>query len=111
VPKELPPPSIQAAHGKLFMVQKTYPHSLGLSCSFRQWRANTHCRYLHGYAMQVRLSFASADLDTRNWVLNFGGLKEIKQMIIDLLDHRTLVANDDPDMNAFLAAESAALCV
>ena len=40
-------------HGLLMIhrATKTYGHDLGLSVAFRQWRADSHCRYLHGYAI------------------------------------------------------------
>lgn len=75
---------------------KTYPHSIGLSCCFRQWRAtHSHCQFLHGYSLEVRLEFEGA-LDDRNWVVDFGDLKEIKRWLEDTFDHKTLVALDDP---------------
>jgi 6-pyruvoyltetrahydropterin/6-carboxytetrahydropterin synthase len=39
---------------------KTYGDDLGLSVAFRQWRADSHCRYLHGYAIGVRLTFEAS---------------------------------------------------
>jgi 6-pyruvoyltetrahydropterin/6-carboxytetrahydropterin synthase len=68
---------------------KTYTHSQGLSCTFRQHHAkDTHCRFLHG--------FEAVELDDRNWVVNFGGLKEVKKWLEDTFDHKTLIATDDP---------------
>lgn len=76
---------------------KVYTHSVGLSCCFRQWRAtDSHCRFLHGYALQVGITFVSDELDDRNWVQDFGGLKPLKQWLEETFDHKTLVAEDDP---------------
>lgn len=75
---------------------KTYGHEIGLSCAFRQWRAESHCRLLHGYALKIHLEFASTELDVRNWVVDFGGLKSLKGMFEDTFDHKLLVAEDDP---------------
>lgn len=36
---------------------KTYGHNAGLSCAFRQWKANSHCKYLHGYALSFKFVF------------------------------------------------------
>lgn len=81
----------------IYFSTKTYTHAQGLSCCFRQWRAtHSHCQFLHGYAIQVRIEFASESLDSRNWVVDFGGMKEIKQWLADTFDHKTLVAVDDP---------------
>lgn len=80
----------------MFISTKTYGHDLGLSACFRQWRAESHCRFLHGYALAVRLEFAADELDVRNWVVDFGSLKGFKQWLCDTFDHKLLVAEDDP---------------
>lgn len=85
--------------GMLFESGKTYTHAQGLSCCFRQWRAtDSHCRFLHGYSLQVTITFRAAVLDHRNWVVNFGGLKKIKEWLESTFDHKTLVAKDDPEL-------------
>lgn len=83
----------------------------GFSTVFRQWKAtDTHCKYLHGYALSVRVTF-SGDLDQRNWVYDFGGFKRAKTKIngktpkeyLDwLLDHTTIIAEDDPELDTFM---------
>lgn len=81
---------------------KTYGHEEGLSCCFRQWRAvHSHCRFLHGYALSFRLTFATDTLDEHNWCLDFGGLKPIKAWLHDMFDHTLLVASDDPELIEF----------
>jgi 6-pyruvoyltetrahydropterin/6-carboxytetrahydropterin synthase len=75
---------------------KTYGHNIGLSAAFRQWRAESHCRFIHGYALQVRLEFEADDLDQCNWVVDFGGLKSFKTWLENTFDHKLLVAEDDP---------------
>jgi 6-pyruvoyltetrahydropterin/6-carboxytetrahydropterin synthase len=82
----------------------------GYSACFRQWKAEgTHCRFLHGYAVSFRVWF-EGDLDERNWVFDFGGMKRAKTKINDmspkdyfayLLDHTTIVAKDDPYLEQF----------
>lgn len=84
-----------------FVSTKTYCHSVGLSCAFRQWRADSHCKYLHGYALQIKLTFQSNVLDNRNWVVDFGSLKSLKGLLEDQFDHKTLVALDDPELEKF----------
>lgn len=79
-----------------FRSTKTYGHDIGLSCCFRQWRAQSHCSLLHGYAISVRLEFEADVLDASNWVIDFGGLKGVKKMLQDTFDHKLLVAEDDP---------------
>lgn len=75
---------------------KTFGHNLGLSACFRQHRAESHCRLLHGYALAVELVFAAKELDVRNWVVDFGSLKSLKGWLEDTFDHTLLVAEDDP---------------
>jgi 6-pyruvoyltetrahydropterin/6-carboxytetrahydropterin synthase len=79
-----------------FRSTKTFGHDLGLSACFRQWKAKSHCRFLHGYALAVRLEFEADALDDRNWVVDFGGMKPLKAMLEATFDHKLLLAKDDP---------------
>lgn len=88
---------------------KTYDHAEGLSCCFRQWRASSHCRLLHGYALAFRLVFATHELDERHWCYDFGGLKPVKQWLKETFDHTALVAADDPELARFEALHAAGL--
>jgi 6-pyruvoyltetrahydropterin/6-carboxytetrahydropterin synthase len=81
------------------LVTKTYDHNLGLSACFRQHRAKSHCRFLHGYPLSFKLTFGAKELDENNWVIDFGGLKPIKQWLVDTFDHRLVVAADDPKID------------
>jgi 6-pyruvoyltetrahydropterin/6-carboxytetrahydropterin synthase len=82
----------------------------GFSCCFRQWKAETtHCQYLHGYGVSFRVTF-EGDLDSRNWVWDFGGMKRAKTQIDGMspkawmdyiFDHTVIVAKDDPYINNF----------
>ena len=77
----------------------------GFSTVFRQWRANTtHCQYLHGYGVSFKVYF-EGDLDHRNWVWDFGGMKRAKTQIDGMspkewmdymFDHTLICADDDP---------------
>lgn len=80
---------------------KTYGHDIGLSAAFRQWRADSHCRYIHGYALSVHFEFEADELDERNWVVDFGSLKSLKGRLEDTFDHKLLVAEDDPHRHLF----------
>jgi 6-pyruvoyltetrahydropterin/6-carboxytetrahydropterin synthase len=77
---------------------KTYGHEVGLSACFRQWRAQSHCKFMHGYALSVHVEFEADELDVRNWVVDFGSLKSFKAMLEATFDHKTLVAEDDPEL-------------
>lgn len=80
---------------------KKWGHEQGLSCAFRQWRAESHCHFLHGYALAVKFTFEAEELDERNWVVDFGDLKDLKKKVADLFDHKTVVAEDDPALEWF----------
>lgn len=81
---------------------KTYGHDVGLSCAFRQWRAkHSHCRFIHGYALSVHIEFETYRLDDRHWVIDFGGLKSVKEWLKDNFDHKLVVASDDPQLAEF----------
>lgn len=86
-----------------YLSTKTYGHELGLSAVFRQWRATSHCNQLHGYALSFRFVFAATELDHRNWVVDFGGLKGLKLALQHHFDHKTVVANDDPMLEELLS--------
>lgn len=88
-----------------FRSTKTFGHEIGLSAAFRQWRAESHCRLIHGYALAIRLEFEAEELDVRNWVVDFGSLKSLKGMLEDTFDHKLLVAEDDPWISKFKELE------
>ena len=83
----------------------------GYSACFRQWKAeDTHCKFLHGYGISFIVWF-EGNLDERNWVWDFGGMKRAKTQIEGmspkdyftyLLDHTTIVAEDDPYLENFI---------
>ena len=82
----------------------------GFSTVFRQWRAKeTHCSYLHGYGISFKVTF-EGQLDHRNWVWDFGGMKRAKTQIDGMspkawmdymFDHTLIAANDDPELDSF----------
>ena len=82
----------------------------GFSTCFRQWRAEgTHCRFLHGYDVEFEVTF-EGELDYRNWVWDFGGMKRAKNRIDGMqpkewmeymFDHTVVVAEDDPELENF----------
>jgi 6-pyruvoyltetrahydropterin/6-carboxytetrahydropterin synthase len=84
---------------------KTYEPSKGLSCAFRQWRADhSHCSYLHGYSLGVSLHFEASNLNAYNWVIDFGGMDGIWEQLKASFDHATVIAKDDPEMAWFKEA-------
>lgn len=93
------------SENKVYRSTKTYGHDVGLSAAFRQWRAESHCKYIHGYSLKVSFVFeAMMGLDVRNWVVDYGSLKSLKGWLEDMFDHKTLVAEDDPEIEWFREA-------
>jgi len=88
----------------------------GFSTVFRQWKAkDTHCRFVHGYGISFKIYF-EGELDDRNWVWDFGGMKRAKTRIDGLqpkawmdymFDHTMIVAEDDPELKAFQQMDAA----
>ena len=87
----------------------------GYSACFRQWKAEgTHCKFLHGYGVSFKVWF-EGQLDERNWVWDFGGMKRAKGTIDGMnpkawmdymFDHTTIVAEDDPQLASFTEMDS-----
>lgn len=86
-----------------YLSTKTYGHEIGLSCCFRQHRAQSHCHFLHGYALSIHFEFAAEELDSRGWVVDFGSLKSLRGILEDNFDHKLLVAEDDPALDDLCA--------
>lgn len=89
-----------------FRSTKTYGREIGLSCAFRQWRAESHCRLIHGYAIAVHLEFEADALDENHWVVDFGALRSFRAILEDQFDHVLLVAEDDPERGWFEEAHA-----
>lgn len=85
-----------------YMSTKRFGHEIGLSCCFRQWRAESGCRLIHGYALAFKFVFATNELDVRNWCVDFGSLKPLKAILEENFDHTLLVAEDDPKLDVIL---------
>ena len=88
----------------------------GFSTVFRQWKAkDTHCRFVHGYGISFKVYF-EGELDDRNWVWDFGGMKRAKTQIDGMspkawmdhmFDHTMIIAEDDPELQAFKQMDAA----
>ena len=88
---------------------KTYGHESGLSCTFRQPGAVSHCNLLHGYALSFSFKFGCEQLDDKNWVIDFGGLKQLKGWLKANFDHKLVVAKDDPQIQRILKLQDEGL--
>lgn len=81
-----------------YLAGKSYNYDNGWSCVFRNYLADNHCRYPHGYAPRIDLVFGADVLDHRGWVVPFGALAEVKAWLADLFDHKMLVSISDPEL-------------
>ena len=88
----------------------------GFSTVFRQWKAeDTHCRFFHGYGISFKIYF-EGELDHRNWVWDFGGMKRAKTKINGMspkewmdhmFDHTMIIAEDDPFIDSLKLMDNA----
>lgn len=93
---------------KFFSVEKFFPDLL--SVAFRNYAAeHSHCRLVHGHDLSVRLKFAATTLDARNWVVDYGGLKEIKGYLEDTFDHKYIASMSDPNLSDLQKLEAAGI--
>ena len=60
---------------------------------------------MHGYALSFSFTFEATKLDHNGWVVDFGALKELKQALFDMFDHKMLVAQDDPMLESIQDAQ------
>lgn len=93
-----------------FVTTKRYSHERGYSIAYRQWRADSHCRLIHGYAIAIHFEFESDTVDVRNWVADYGGFKSLREFLNDHFDHTLLVAADDPEYATFKMLHEKGLC-
>lgn len=100
-----------------YVSTKHYGPDEGLAVCYRQWRADRKsgrgptelygrteipgCCALHGYALSFYFEFESDTLDARNWVVDFGSLRPLKEFLKESFDHTMLVAEDDPHFEVF----------
>lgn len=96
----------------MYVSTKTYGFDRGFAVAYRQWRADSHCNLLHGYALGFRFEFAVEDngLDVRNWAVDFGSLGTLKDKLEEWFDHTTLVALDDPMFKEFERMHELKMC-
>lgn len=80
------------------------------SCAFRQPQAKSHCQFLHGYRLTAKFWFEANELDENNWVVDFGALKGLKQLLEKQFDHTTCISSSDPHIETFKKLEKLGVC-
>jgi len=93
----------------MYYSTKHYPHDRGLSIAYRNHKAESHCKFLHGYALAITFTFAAEELDRSGFVVDFGGLKSLWAMLENTFDHKLLVAEDDPAIPTLLELDEKGL--
>jgi len=73
----------------------------GFPCTHRQWKADSHCRFVHGYSREFYFEFECTQMTQEQWVVDFGGLSEVKKWLEHMFDHTFLAATDDPYLETF----------
>ena len=72
------------------------------SCAFRQHGAtHSHCHLVHGYQLKAKFYFSASSLDSNNWIVDFGGLKDLKTILNKQFDHTLCIAKNDPLIEIF----------
>lgn len=79
--------------------------------AYRQWRDDKstsdipNCSAIHGYSLSMKFDFICSSLSVRNWCVDFGGLKGLKEFLQSQFDHTLLCAQDDPEIDWYLEAQ------
>ena len=85
-----------------FTCTKRYPE---ICVAHRNWNSGTHCARIHGYARTVEITIVARALDERQWVVDLGALRFIRELLLTEWDHRLLVSDDDPLLEDFKVVE------
>ena len=75
------------------------------SAAFRQPKATSHCKFVHGYRLKAKIWLEANELDSNNWVFDFGSFKEIKTELEKVFDHKLVIDKNDPAKHVFKELE------
>lgn len=75
-------------------------------CAYRNWRSDSDCYLLHGYDRSFKFVFACNNLDKQGFVVDFGGLKEVKRQLEYWFDHTVILQSDDPMLRTLKRLEA-----
>ena len=89
----------------MYTVEKTFEfdlahriHNQNLDGDFTEGKPVLKCRRLHGHTAQLKVKLGSDKL-VDDMVLDYNEIGFVKNMINDILDHRTLLSITDPLFN------------
>lgn len=81
------------------------------SCAFRQPNAahnrqnagsnSKRCSFVHGYLLKAKFWFECEFLDDKNWVVDFGSLRDLKNILEKQFDHTLCIDAMDPLLEVF----------
>ena len=72
-----------------------------LASAYRNHKSKSDCFMLHGYSRDIFVEFGWKDLNSEDFVVDFGGLKDIKRWLEDNFDHTVVLQADDPMARTF----------
>ena len=76
-----------------------------LPFAHRQPNHEGHCRFIHGHNWDLKFTFTAERLDECGFVIDFGGLKWLKDLLEWWFDHTTVLNEDDPLREYFEASK------
>lgn len=79
-----------------YFVTKTLNPNKGYPCTFRNWRAESHCHNWHGYDLIFSVTIEADELTKEGWVYDFGKFGPLKDRVDMFFDHTWIIAEDDP---------------
>jgi 6-pyruvoyltetrahydropterin/6-carboxytetrahydropterin synthase len=71
----------------------------------RQPNHKGHCRHIHGHDLAFEFEFVASEKDECGFVVDFGGLKKLKQWLDDTFDHQLVLNGSDPLFTQLDAAQ------
>lgn len=84
----------------MFTCQKTYAD---IPFAHRQHRHAGHCSRIHGHNWSFTFAFGCRELDACGFVVDFGGLKPVREWLESNLDHACVFNLDDPLLEEILS--------
>ena len=79
-------------------------------CAYRNHKSDTDCYLLHGYCRSFKFVFGCNNLDRQGFVVDFGGLKDVKRQLQEWFDHTVILQSDDPLVSTFRQLEEQGQC-
>lgn len=90
--------------GERYTITKSYNN---LKAAHAQWRHEGHCKRAHGENWTIHITFTTLELDDKNFIVDFGGLRGLRDQLEHYFDHTLLLDEDDPQKTLFDALSEA----